>query len=1007
MANNITRIVSIDVKTQSLDQLDILIKDINSEIINLNKSEKNLNATEKDRQNTIKETEALEKQLQAAELARSKQIQTNLDTEKKQRQIAIKQQYTDEQSLNQQLEALDVEYLNKQLTLLESNSKEALQIQESLIDIEVKNKIAEQNQIQDAQEASLAQQKKAQEEFDDAAQEASEATQKKTEQLAKSAQGIGGAFTIAKSATLAFGGASGEQLDKLESQVGGLIVLSNGIKDSVEGAANGFKLLQSTVKDSTILSKIFGGTLKTALVSSGIGALIVGFGLLIAYFDDIKKFASDLSKDLGFDVLIKNTQIFLKSIGGISGLITIAKGIITGFVKDTITEIKLLYYTLTFQAEQADKAQAELGQLSLDRDKAIQKARLDTLKAGLSATQDSTLKFQQLAIDNQKAAGKETLLLEEQLLKDRIDINVQRLHNEELTEDQLKELRDKVFADRTALIANQHAQDEKAFNDSLVANQKYFNKQSTLITNNLKDQLSDTNLIESEKTTIQENADQARFEATQKTLANEIKIRKTHGEDVTSLQNTYAQAQLDNQTKLQDQLNARIIEDLDKEKQLRILELQSEFTDEKSYNDAKAELDNEFENKRLSQINKNGKEGIALQQSINDKTIQQKIDLQNKQIALDNYLNQKQITDLQSAAADQTQSVKARLQANQELYDTTIAQLNKQQAAEKQGTLAYIQLDEQKAAADETFAENQKQLNQQRIAQLNNYAQQGAQILQATAALYDQLNQNAQDKAQKQLDSLNQQQSDLSKQIDAVSQQAADSVSKINQEEQNLSTDRGARAAIEQQQLEDDKANQRSLQKAKDLLTKQQIQNQKDIDAETNRIKKLQIEKQKIDKANSIAQAIINTAIGVTAALENPYGGEVLAVTIAALGALQVAAIAAQPISGYQHGGYTEKHITNSKVVGVVHSNEYVIPADIVNSPKGNYLTNQLESMRINGYETGGFVQNQTNFDLIARTVNKGDSIAQQLTNRPIVVGVDQITKVSNQVSVIQKSAGF
>lgn len=80
------------------------------------------------------------------------------------------------------------------------------------------------------------------------------------------------------------------------------------------------------------------------------------------------------------------------------------------------------------------------------------------------------------------------------------------------------------------------------------------------------------------------------------------------------------------------------------------------------------------------------------------------------------------------------------------------------------------------------------------------------------------------------------------------------------------------------------------------------------LDAELD-AKKAEIENKqaKRQKAMSIVEAIINTAIGVTAALKaGPIIGPILAAIVGAMGAAQVAIIAAQPLPGAEAGGYID-----------------------------------------------------------------------------------------------------
>ena len=80
------------------------------------------------------------------------------------------------------------------------------------------------------------------------------------------------------------------------------------------------------------------------------------------------------------------------------------------------------------------------------------------------------------------------------------------------------------------------------------------------------------------------------------------------------------------------------------------------------------------------------------------------------------------------------------------------------------------------------------------------------------------------------------------------------------------------------------------------------------LDAELD-AKKAELENKqaKRQKAMSIVDAMINTAVGVTAALKaGPIIGPILAAVVGAMGAAQVAIIAAQPLPGAESGGFID-----------------------------------------------------------------------------------------------------
>jgi hypothetical protein len=110
-------------------------------------------------------------------------------------------------------------------------------------------------------------------------------------------------------------------------------------------------------------------------------------------------------------------------------------------------------------------------------------------------------------------------------------------------------------------------------------------------------------------------------------------------------------------------------------------------------------------------------------------------------------------------------------------------------------------------------------------------------------------------------------------------------------------------------------------------------------------------------KAQSIIDALIQGALAVIKALPNIF----LSVAVGILAAAGVATIAAQkipdvpPQEKFEKGGFTRKG-KNKDVAGIVHANEYVIPADVVGSSKAQHHIAALERQRVRGYAEGGFV---------------------------------------------------
>ena len=217
---------------------------------------------------------------------------------------------------------------------------------------------------------------------------------------------------------------------------------------------------------------------------------------------------------------------------------------------------------------------------------------------------------------------------------------------------------------------------------------------------------------------------------------------------------------------------------------------------------------------------------------------------------------------------------------------------------------------------------------------------------------------------------------------DLIDQDLADSIDRIKGLEANLAEaregDRGRIIAL----IDQERAREQKLAQDKQkYFDQEQV-----LEAKRKELQKKQFENQKFA---SVIQATINTAVGVTAALAiPPPAGQILAGITGALGALQIATIIGQPIPEFRTGGFTPADRDDSKPVGVVHANEYVLSAPIVRSPRFKPLIEEAERFRMNGYQSGGLVvPNEQPNDTLQRTLDT----AIALSERPIFVQVTAI----------------
>jgi len=112
--------------------------------------------------------------------------------------------------------------------------------------------------------------------------------------LTASLSGVAGGFAALQGAVGLFGNKA-EAVEKTLLKVQSAMALSQGLQ-AVGESIDSFKQLGAVIGNS--VSKAF-GTLRSAIISTGIGALVVGVGLLIANFETVKKVVLNFIPGLG------------------------------------------------------------------------------------------------------------------------------------------------------------------------------------------------------------------------------------------------------------------------------------------------------------------------------------------------------------------------------------------------------------------------------------------------------------------------------------------------------------------------------------------------------------------------------------------------------------------------------------------------------------------------------------------------------------------------------------
>jgi hypothetical protein len=112
--------------------------------------------------------------------------------------------------------------------------------------------------------------------------------------LTASLSGVAGGFSAVQGAIGLFG-AESKELEKQLLKVQSALALSQGLQ-SIGESIDSFKQLGAVIKSQVVTAF---STLKGAIIATGIGALVVGLGLVIANFDKVKKVVLNLFPALG------------------------------------------------------------------------------------------------------------------------------------------------------------------------------------------------------------------------------------------------------------------------------------------------------------------------------------------------------------------------------------------------------------------------------------------------------------------------------------------------------------------------------------------------------------------------------------------------------------------------------------------------------------------------------------------------------------------------------------
>lgn len=896
-------------------------------------------------------------------------------------------------------EVNNLEETSKSLTL---NSEEQLKNEEQILSLlnkkeEIETKLLQTSKKQE--ESSVKQEKSVK-----TIAENLEKQQKRGEQLFKVAEGIGGAFQIASGASLLLGEQTSEAMEKAQAKVIAIISLTDGLKKSIEGLSNGYKLMKDGIDSAKNATGFFGKAMKLAVSGTGIGILLVGIALIISYFEEIKQLGKEISEAIGLDGLIDNMSEFSDKVGGITGLFTVLKGVVLGVFKEIGNVGKAIVSLFTFDSEKIKESFSKIGDdIGKEYTKAVKEATEEANYQRLLLEKEGLIASHAQNIALLKANGKETLKLEKELIEEQLSLIDLKLKKAIKNSDEEKKL----------------LSDKAKFEVDLETNKKA--TLDKIYENRLKKLQTDSNLenIELNKKYKNNEINQKQYEDNKfnlevEFLQKEINLRKKHGEDVSALQLTLSQ-------KLLDQSKSIVVEETDllkTEYNKRLLVIQDNFNknliSEKQFADEVNALDLDLLEKRIDTFKEGSQERLDAQIAYNQKVVENTKTSNQEEYNLDLYYSEKEIDNLKKVEKENTKSFEQKKDNSNNLYKAQVANLDLQLIRAKkvygEESIEYKKLVEAKQKLEEDFNVVQENLAQQqldktkkKIAEIGAFASQavssiGAIVAQAGQAQLDTINKN--------IEALEKVNDGLSKDLDANSSKLELSLGKLNDLEDQLADAQGSRHTLLIQQLEEQRSEVNSLQKEQDRISKAQIENEKKIQKAKDDASKKELENKKKQQKIAIAQAIINTALGVSAQFQLGPAGIALGAVVAVLGNLQIGLISSQK---FRKGGKLEGNShENGGISGTgrfanieVEGSEFIINKK--STEKYLPLIQAINEDRVK-FESGGQLPSYSNLNGI---VSSGNDELRNINSSPIVVSVVDINNGQRKVNIIENSSSF
>jgi len=260
--------------------------------------------------------------------------------------------------------------------------------------------------------------------------------------LATLTNGVVRGFQAASGAAVLFG-KTGEDIEKTLAKLQATMALADGIQGVLD-ARKSFSALANQIKGSVV--KAF-STLKGAIAATGIGALVVALGLLVANFDQVKKYILNLFP--GLEKLGGFVTGLINGFTDFMGITTKAGRALEDSVKSQETALEKLNGWLDRNLDKYDKFTA--AKFKADQEYKAKKLELDKqLTEGLNqAEYNQTLK--ELQAQKQRAVLRADQ--DRQIAKDELNAKIQA--DADKIRQERKSAQEKLEADRQLRLKEQ------------------------------------------------------------------------------------------------------------------------------------------------------------------------------------------------------------------------------------------------------------------------------------------------------------------------------------------------------------------------------------------------------------------------------------------------------------------------------------------------------------------------------------------------------------------------